>query len=333
LILGQASTSIPSVNDLVQRWTEAAGDTQKYGTTRDLLEFLNRELYCDYQPCSDGPDFLDRLASWLHNLHDNPDGQQLLFECVPWLLFIGHREMTSMYRAAYNGPITRWIIDQANLDILDPDLSTKFSCELGHTWFGSLAGMDIGSFMRTNRIDDQSLRPDFRVLSHFEANDPKKVVNYLRKENRPYSRIVAVEDYVGTGKQMEKPCELLRKLSDFPTLICPIVAAEEGVKKGQSIASETRHISFKEFFRIPLAATISEDARHQEPWFMEALRQLIHDTWDRLRTQDRGDTPFGFLGSGALVLTYMNCPNNVPPLLHRKTLTWDPLFPRVSREG
>ncbi len=332
---GQTPTSIPGIDDLVGRWTEATGDTLKYGGTRDLLHFMSRELYGDYQPYPDGPNFLDRLASWLHNLCDNTAGQQLLFEFVPWLLFIGHREMTSMYRAAYNGPITRWIIDQASLDIFDPELPRKFSSELDRTWFGSLAGMDIGSFMRTNGIDEQSLRPDFRVLSYF-VSDPSTLRDYLTEnEHRRggYSRIVAVEDYVGTGNQMNKASTLLQQLSDFPTLICPIIAAETGVTRGKSIEMASPHISFKECFRIPPAATISSDPVHQEPEFMPDLRKLINDTWSRLTTSARGDRPFGFLNSGSLVLTYMNCPNNVPPLLHRRMAKWEPLFPRVSREG
>ena len=42
---------------------------------------------------------------------------------------------------------------------------------------------------------------------------------------------------------------------------------------------------------------------------------------------------FGFGDFGSVVLSAINCPDNVPPLLHYGGDQWDPLFPRVPREG
>lgn len=325
-----------SVYELVARWTQASGPNQHLSATRDLLRFLTDELYHEYQPFSEKPLFWERLACWLQNVTLEADQQRLL-EFVPWLLFVGREEMATMYRAAFTGPITRWIIDDAGLDIADPALSGHFTHELRRTWFGSLAGMDIGSFMRVNGIDEQSLRPDFRVLSFL--GDPSKVRDYLgANEHNPggYRRIVVVEDFVGTGQQMKKAIPILQDLKDVPILLCPVIVAQEGFKVGVAIAKANKHIVFREHFRIPSTATIDEVASVDgEPEIFALIRELITRTWPRLKTSKPYDKPFGFENSGSLLLTYLNCPNNVPPLIHRQADGedgWEPLFPRVVRE-
>jgi hypothetical protein len=125
----------------------------KFADTRDLLELLSQELYSDYQPFPESSPFFERLAEWLDNVRDDETSQQLLFEFVPWLLFIGRREMETMYRAAFTGPITRWIIEDAQLDLADPDLPKEFTNAVRETYFGSLAGMDVGGFFRVNGLD------------------------------------------------------------------------------------------------------------------------------------------------------------------------------------
>lgn len=342
---------VPTINELVRRWMETPGSVENpgstldYGATRNLLDLLSRKLYADYQPFPEGPQFLERLARWLDNLRDDEAAQQLLFKFVPWLLFIGRKEMETMYRAAFTGPISRWIIEDAKLDIADPDLPEKFGRELNRTWFGSLAGMDIGSFMRINGIDEQGLRPDFRVLSYF-VKDPSLIRSYLsgtERRSQPYLRIVAVEDVVGTGTQMKTGAKVLQALTDIKILICPIVAASKGVKVGKQIAAESPHIAgsphitFREYFQIPDRATIPRTPMDGEPHFLAKLRDMIYGTWPRLENGSYGDGPFGFsspdsVEPGSLVLTFLNCPNNVPPFVHRSMVAWEPLFPRLVRE-
>ena len=96
-----------SVQTMVDRWARASGKTQEFSATLDLLRLLASELYSEYQPFPESPPFLDRLRRWLNNVPDGDDRKHL-FEFVPWLLFIGRREMEAMYRAAFTGPISRW---------------------------------------------------------------------------------------------------------------------------------------------------------------------------------------------------------------------------------
>ena len=202
--------------------------------------------------------------------------------------------------------------------------------------------MDLGSFMRLNGISEQSLRPEFRVLSHL--GDVARLQKYLEGNKHRlagYRRIVVVEDFVGTGHQMEDAVPILEELVNVPVLICPIIAANEGCMKGEAIQVKSdNRITFSPHFRIPIAATLGPEATQQdEPDVFSAARVLVTDTWQRLKRPLSYDKAFGIGNLGLLVLTYLNCPNNVPPLIHRMTdasdsnRRWIPLFPRAVRES
>ncbi len=44
-----------------------------------------------------------------------------MFELASWLLFVGEEEMKSLYHSSFTGVITRWVIDQAGIDITTSD--------------------------------------------------------------------------------------------------------------------------------------------------------------------------------------------------------------------
>ena len=292
----------PTVEELVARWTDATGDTPKYGAIRDLLLFLSRELYCDYQPFPEGPQFLERLARWLDNLRDDESGQQLLFEFVPWLLFICRREMETMYRAAFTGPISRWIIDDAGLDIADPELSEKFSAAVRTTFFGSIAGMEIGSFAHINDLSGQSYRPEFRVLSRFGNFDQFR--DEIQVDG--FKRVVAVEDMVGSGTQMLEASPILSHVAPINVLLCPIVVAPAGAQAWHDVLEpDNPHMTFSPLFFIPPNATLSETAPTiPEHPLSNQFRRLINDTWDAVQgahpSPQLKDGPFGFGRFGSL---------------------------------
>ena len=154
------------------------------------------------------------------------------------------------------GPISRWIVDDSGLTLTDPHFETGFQDAIRRTFFGSIAGMDIGSFMRVNSLRGQSHRPDFRGLNEFA--DPDLLSTHL--EDNEFERIVAVEDYVGTGSQMAQAADILSQLVDFDVLLCPLVIASEGVATGEEISAQSAHISFEPLFTVPPSASIPETA-------------------------------------------------------------------------
>jgi len=322
-----------SVKDMVERWTRASGKTQHFSTIFDLLRLLASELYSEYQPFPESSPFMDRLRLWLDQVPDEDD-RKCLFEFVPWLLFIGRREMESMYRAAFSDPISRWIIDDANLDICDVRFPDQLQEAVEQTFFGSIAGMDIGSFVRVNSLRGQSLRPDFRVLAKLGNIDATR--KHLQDNN--FERIVAVEDYVGTGEQMRQAVGGLLQLSEFNVLLCPIVVAPVGVTEGERLANHSSQLSFAPLFVVPSCATLPEvpTVGMNEPKDFPAMRLLVNNFWSQVQGTNPDPqlyTPFGFGSTGSLVMTYFNCPDNVPPLVHHFSDTWKPLFRRLYREA
>ena len=242
--------------------------------------------------------------------------------------------MESMYRAAFSGPISRWIIDDAKLDICDVSFPDHFQQAVEQTFFGSIAGMDIGSFIRVNELRGQSIRPDFRVLN--KLGDVRRTHSYLKSKKK--TRIVAVEDYVGTGSQMSEAATFLSQLADFKTLLCPLVVSPIGVTEGERLANHSTQLSFAPLFVVPSSATLPEVAPvgMTEPIEFSTMRLRANKFWSQVQGTNPDPqlfTPFGFRGTGSLVMTYLNCPDNVPPLVHHLSDTWKPLFRRLYREA
>ena len=268
----------------------------------------------------------------MENVPDSDDRKHL-FEFVPWLLLVGRREMEVMYRAAFAGPISRWLIDAASLNIAAADFSERFQEAVEQTFFGSIAGMDIGSFIRVNELRGQSLRPDFRVLAHL--GDARKTTKHLKSAGKKW--IVAVEDYVGTGTQMKEAAQFLSQLTNFRILLCPMIVAQSGVVAGEALVKNIGHFAFSPTFVVPPSATLPENPPGGllEPVEITNMRAIAFRFWAQVQGSDPDSQlygPFGFGNTGSLVMTYFNCPDNLPPLVHHLSDTWTPLFQRLYRE-
>ncbi|MDA1054841.1 MAG: hypothetical protein O3C40_30830 [Planctomycetota bacterium] len=322
-----------TIRELVNSWTRKSGDHLNLHAKLELLGILNDELYAQYQPFAVKPDYMDRLFAWIDGASSVRD-KKLMFELASWLLFVGEAEMKSLYQSSFAGVITRWVIDQANIDITCIDAPDRIAQALKRTFVGSMAGMEIGTYCRVNGIEGQSLRPDFRDHAHIGTPDSLRM--YLNAKG--YARIVAVEDYVCTGQQMEEACAYLSKLTEFPTLLCPMLVAREGVETGNELARKHSHFDFNPLFAPPLEIAVPKAplSSSNEPTFIVQLRELISRLWTQVHGTDVTQHlygPFGCGGTGSLLLTYLNCPDNVPPIIHHKSDSWEPLFQRSSREG
>jgi hypothetical protein len=324
------------LNTLVEQWTRSSESNQHLGTIRDLIWFLTRELYEQYKPHGDKLPMWDRLTQWIANVSSERD-QQTFVELVVWLLFVGSEEMDSMYRAALHGPITRWLIDQAGLDITSPDLAIQLRAEVKRTFFGSMAGAHVDEFQRINGIGGQSIRLPFRDLA--KVGDIKKLQSQLKKGN--YQRIVAIEDIVGTGSQMFEAAEFLVNATSKSALLCPLLIAPAGVELWKT---RIRHLGTNLYFEplnvIPKNAMVPMlKPSWAEPELLTRLRKLVTKTWPKVKGSRPNPAMFSEHGFGCgelglLVLTYLNCPDNALPLIHNKDSDqWDSLFPRTPREA
>lgn len=322
-----------TVLELVSEWTSASvNSSNSFSITRDLIEFLDQQLYSQFQPDANKPLFMNRLASWLANV-DSTEERQCLFNFVPWLLFVGLQELESMYVAAFQGPIARWIINESRIDITLPDFQQRFRSAVNRTFFGSIAGMDLGAFLRINGIQGQSIRPDFRQLSRIGNRES------LLVETGIYDRVVAVEDVVGTGTQLLDSVPSLAWLSPKPVLFCPFIMATNARELyQQSILPDQNnsHMSLSPLFVVPANATMPEFLPQDHPELLRRIHQIAVKYNDKVcgsNPDGQHYGPFGYGRIGSLVVTYLNCPDNVPPFVHYSSETWNPLFPRNSREG
>lgn len=247
-----------------------------------------------------------------------------MFDFVLHLLFAAERDLTSMYRAAYDGPIRRWLIDQGGLLLDNANLNAELDQLRRDTWFGSLAGMEVGGFCRVNRIFPQSYRPEFRFIAEFCK--PAQIKKWLQSEG--YKRIVVVEDMVGTGEQFEEALPALRgvggKEEPIQVLFVPLFIPPAGFEFvcEQLEKPGNRHITCQPMVILPESVLIRRDAHAGESEDVARFRAVI------LR---HGDADFGFGDKyGTLALSYLNCPDNVPRIIHSPAAT--ALFPRASRE-
>jgi hypothetical protein len=320
-----------TIRELVNSWTRQSGNNLDLLGQLDLLDLMNKELYSKYQPFNASPDYMDRLFAWISGAPSVRD-KKLLFKLACWLLFVGEEEMKSLYQASFTGVITRWVIDQQKIDIFANDADDCIREAMKRTFFGSIAGMDMGTYCRVNGIEGQDLRPDFREQA--KIGELENLRKYLIRKK--YSRIVAVEDYVGSGTQMQEACGCLSQLTDFRVLLCPILVAKQGVEMGTQLANSILHLTFEPVFPIPKEAAIpATRSSSEEPRFFSSLRQAFTRLHDRVRGNNptQNFSPFGFRDTGSLIMTYLNCPDNVPPIIHLKSDTWAPLFRRNPRGG
>jgi len=312
--------------NLLSQWLRSEDDPDIWEiSTR--VGYLERRLFDDYEP-SQYWRFKERLDGWLANV-DEDHLQKTLYKLVGCLFFVGRQEFESLCRAAYHGPITRWLIDEIGLQFTDSAGSKKLSEAAGRTWFCPVTdSMRINAFLKVTNLEGQRHRPDWRSLARF--GDPARIVDFINREG--IKRLALLEDFVGTGRQMRTAvsyaCELI---PEFPVLVCPLLICSEGLKVGRDLVKKYKNLTFEPVLSVPAEDFITYEPQQTDTPLYHAVRELISQVAGRL-TVKSGEGTHGFEGTGALVVLYSNCPNNTLPIIHDKTPSWRPLFPRIRRK-
>jgi hypothetical protein len=122
---------------LVLNWLRS-DDELEILDVNNRVAYLERRLFDDYEP-SQYWHFKQRLDKWLANL-DEDHFRQTLYKLVGHLFFVGRQEFESLCRAAFHGPITRWLIDRIDLQFTDPNAETKIADAVKRTWFCPVRG-------------------------------------------------------------------------------------------------------------------------------------------------------------------------------------------------
>ena len=314
-------------------------DARPERTARELLreiQFLADERFWQYTPAR-LRHFNVRLLAWLHNRDYSVDELRSLLELVPAIQFVDRDDMASLYRAAFRGPIGRWIADDSQWPIghFLGTAQNQVNQAIAETWFCPITdSMDIGQFLRVNQLAGAGARPPWKVLATF--GDFTRVRDFVARKG--YRRLVLLEDFVGSGTQAGRAVKCaLEELNNLPVMFVPLIASQEGVRKYRAMLRRHQHLSFEPVFTIPNRMHLFKDPQPDEPELFQRLRQIALQSFQRVCKHQDGDNeqprhPVGFSGYyGLLFVQYMNCPNNTVPLIWRDGHAWSALFPRISR--
>lgn len=284
-----------------------------------------------------------RLSKWINNVGETEETKKrLLFEFVPQILFFGKEDFVGLYQTAFHGPITKWIIDELNLHLNDPDIDNKIATELHHhTWYCPITdSMSISDFHHANQIGGVDYRPDFRSLIQF-GNDKQKIVDFMQNHRdttgiRPLKRIVLLEDFVGWGTQVVKPLQFAASLpGDIPILFVPLIICPDGVISSKNEIVKHAHLSYGPIIELEKDLFINDDTSRLLSPLEKSIKDIAKSTYPLVignnASAPRPYSKFGFQKMGATVVMYSNTPANTLPIVHHTSNTWYALFPRSAR--
>lgn len=315
-----------SLHDLTEPWLQ----TEKGARIGELIEqvsWLGQRLYQDYEPY-EYETFSERLVAWISQVDDDRD-RQTLFRMLDNLFFVGRREFESLCRAAFHDSIVRWLIEREQLAIDAQDLDSKLSEAVARTWFCAVTdSMRINAFLKVNGLRGQSHRPDWRSLAMFAQ--PNAVQDFMKERN--LERIVLLEDFVGSGSQLEQPVKFAASIStDIHILVMPLICCPKGLEKGIELQAEHQNVTFSTVLNLSQKLLVAAHEQTGEPEEFEAIRNLVDRVKPRFSSAN-AHQPFGYRATGALVVMYSNCPDNTLPIVHDDRGEWHALFPRIERE-
>jgi hypothetical protein len=323
------------VIERIHEWYGDAVDGQAVQEVLVLVQQLADELFSQYEPTTGPhPNFWQRLDRWLST--ELPTEQQkTLFKFIPYLFFVGNCELNSLYRVAFNGPVARWLIDQLGLRFDEPALEQRLRDALATTLFCPITdSMRINAFYHLNNIAGHNFRPDWHSLAEMQAQ--QQVLEIIA--NYGIQRIVLLEDFVGTGSQIRPAAEFAGALpTQIPVLLVPLIACPDGVAVGQGFERRFAHLRFSPVLTLDAASFLKDVPTAGEPDLFPLVRTVADDTYARIIDGLSEDElaklygPFGFRGTGGLIILWTNCPDNTLPLIHQGSRSWKPLFPRASR--
>lgn len=326
----------------VSKWADehaANGETTLRDEIKSVLHqliYLDKTLYCHYEPSlPPNTSYWQRLTSWISNLDSQKD-QQLLFSIAAKLFFVGKKEIESMHRTAYSGPVKRWLIDLEDIPLGDADISGKLRSLIKKTWFCPITdSMKINEFFHVNNIPTEiNHRPDWQSLAKF--GDPAKINNYIDKHS--VKQIVLLEDFIATGTQAEKAIKFaanLRPSNPIPVLIVPLILCPKAVNNFEKMNLPT-HVTIDPVLQLDDHHFVSTDRKNNTTIFnqIKDLAENIHPQVTNGIAPHPTIKPYSSLGfgeTGGLIVLYSNTPNNTIPLVHWRSAKWNPIFPRHSR--
>lgn len=196
------------IAERVQRWAAQEVGELDYNAIHAEIEYLIANRFEQYIPTiGPEPDFRSRFVRWLGNGGLSEDDQKLLFRLVPHIFFLGREEFIALQRAAFLGPVHRWLVDETGLNFGDPDLDAKLTAAINETWFCPITdSANISDFYHVNKLHGVEYRPEWRAAAALTGGDSTTLQQHMATKG--LRRVVLIEDLVGSGSQMSEllPC-------------------------------------------------------------------------------------------------------------------------------
>lgn len=341
------------LSDFVKQWSlenrlpfGATPDSDE--TFEDILrqiEFMIEHAYSRYVPAMyshHAAVFQDRMVAWMQNADLSNEDQIAFFQLVLRFAYFSFDDFVSLYRTAYSNPISRWVWEQAGLNMGTFDFSAQLENERSrHTWYASLTdSLIISEFYHANSITGVKCRPNFLTLK--ELGNPALIRDYMINHNPQLKRIVLLEDFVGSGCQGLEIVKWALANLNASILFCPMLICPDGFNRFSDLAANSGgRFQFDPVVKLEHSVFLSS---FEKP---DVLMQYVSDLTARIHTRVAGTcaagsppyTPHGFhlpgdSHTGATVVMFSNTPDNTIPLVHFNSANsnWIPVFPRVSRE-
>jgi len=300
---------------------------------RGFYELLTEHLFCQYEPTRIvSPrvtrDFLYRLERWLEGLADDGD-RWAAFRSIEYLFFAGQDEFTELYRCAHDHVLTKWLLEEENLDIFSPTIDRELQRAFDACWPCPVTdSLRINGFLHLTGLKGQDLRPDWMSLR--ELGSKENIRAYAKKEKIKY--LVLLEDFVGAGGQLSRALRFAADTFEGPILVVPLIICAPGDRKVQDEirAIGRNDITYEPMLLLEDDCLVGKTSNPGEPKLFEPLRKALKESYQLMHKNLNGDE-FGWKYVGSLAVLYSNCPNNTPPMFHQQSPEWNPIFPRATR--
>lgn len=296
------------------------------------VDFLTEVLYHEYMPTQSGQhgEFRYRLSKWIDSASTD-EQKKLMFLLLEYLFFVGQKEFEALYQTAYSRHVAAWVLMQERIKIDDPQAELKAKSALNKTIFTAITdSFKIGDFLRLNSVQGADFRFTWEQGLQVNWNPNEFVVASGGK------RIVLLEDFVGSGSQMRDAVVAACTLPNKPqVLLCPLIICPAGAEMANGLTKSFSNLTYAPVLEISKTSFITPDSNIGEPILFEKIREVIGELHPAVEgksgwVQNYG--PFGYGGTGALIVKHDNCPDNTLPIIHRQSDSpWHPLFFRVSR--
>lgn len=334
--------TIRELRALLAEWCQSMGPAgQDFSAIRSLTDFLEKVLYGEYEPAGVAAqgEFAVRLARWIGGAGSDED-RRALYLLLGRLVFFGREQMVAGYRTAYSRHVASWLMAVEGLSFFDQAAEVRMEEAVAATAFTEITdSFGLGDFIKWNNIDGHGLRYTWEQhLARWERMDFLEEVMRIGSD-APRRNLVLLEDFVGSGSQMEVAAASACSLPEnYQVLLCPIVICPEGAERARALADRHAHFSYAPVMELPEDMFVAKSAIPGEHPHHPHIRRALVSLHAKVRgtpgSWPQETPPFGYRDTGAVFCKHDNCPDNTVPVLHhRSDCGWSPLFPRTARDS